>query len=122
MPRVTAPMIDWWFGWHAMESQRYKLWHPRAHLANRMERMIGDDPGLSDREKYLHNPNYVTEYIGQGRIDITITFSAASDFFGHVALRGGSHRDGGLRARGLPAETHLLRRPDPSDSGDRRGL
>jgi hypothetical protein len=81
MPRVTGRMIDWWFGWHAMESQRYKLWHPRAHLANRMERMIGDDPELSDREKYLHNPNYVTEYIGQGRVDITITFSEASDFF-----------------------------------------
>ncbi len=80
MPRVTSPMIDWWFGWHAMESQRYKLWHPRAHLANRMERRVGDDPGLSDREKYLHNPNYVTEYVGSERLDITITFTEPSDF------------------------------------------
>lgn len=80
MPRVTSAMIDWWFGWHYMESQRYKLWHPRAHLLNRAKRMIGDDPGLSDREKYLHNPNYVTEYVGGNRLDITITFADASAF------------------------------------------
>jgi hypothetical protein len=79
MPRVTSRMIDWWFGWHYMESQRYKLWHPRAHLLNRAERMIGDDPELSDREKYLHNPNYVTEYVGESLLAITITFSEASD-------------------------------------------
>jgi len=80
MPRVTSQMIDWWFGWHYMESQRYKLWHPRAHVSNRAERMIGDDPGLSDREKYLHNPNYVTEYVGSELLDISIAFSEASDF------------------------------------------
>jgi hypothetical protein len=81
MPGVTSEMIDWWFGWHPMESQRYKLWHPRAHMLNRAERMVGDDPTLSDREKYLHNSNYVTEYIGDDLIDITITFSDASEFF-----------------------------------------
>lgn len=79
MPGVTSEMIDWWMGWHYMESQRYKLWHPRAHVLNRAERMIGDDPGLSDREKYLHNPNYVTEYVGGDLLDIVITFSEASD-------------------------------------------
>ena len=79
MPGVTAQMIDWWFGWHYMESQRYKLWHPRAHVSNAAERMIGDDAELSDREKYLHNPNYVTEYIGSDLLDITITFSEAAD-------------------------------------------
>ena len=80
MPGVTSEMIDWWFGWHYMESQRYKLWHPRAHLLNSAERMIGDDPGLSDREKYLHNPNYVTEYVGGDVLAISIAFSEASDF------------------------------------------
>ena len=58
MAGVSGKMIDWWFGWHYMESHRYKLWHPRAHLLNRAERMIGDDPGLSDRDKYLANPNH----------------------------------------------------------------
>ncbi|MFA0087903.1 DAPG hydrolase family protein [Vibrio sp. 10N.261.51.F12] len=81
MPKVTGKMIDWWFGWHYMESQRYKLWHPRCHIANRAEKMIGDEPSLSDREKYLNNPNFVTEYIGSGLQDILITFSDASNFF-----------------------------------------
>ncbi|MEQ3723361.1 hypothetical protein [Alcanivorax sp.] len=81
MPRVTGKMIDWWFGWHYMESQRYKLWHPRSHVLNRAEKMIGDDPDLSDREKYINNPNFVTEFIGSGLQDIIITFSDASDFF-----------------------------------------
>lgn len=30
MPRVTPAMIDWWFGWHLPESERYRLWHPQA--------------------------------------------------------------------------------------------
>jgi len=81
MPGVTGKMIDWWFGWHYMEIQRYKLWHPRAHLANSAEKMIGDDPDLSDREKYLHNRNYVTEYIGGDSMSIDITFSEPSEFF-----------------------------------------
>jgi hypothetical protein len=81
MPRVTGKMIDWWFGWHYMEPQRYKLWHPRAHVMNRAKKMVGDDPQLSDKEKYLANPNYVTEYIGADLLDIEITFSEASEFF-----------------------------------------
>jgi hypothetical protein len=43
--------------------------------------MIGDDAALSDREKYLHNPNYVTEYVGGESLDIIITFAEASEFF-----------------------------------------
>lgn len=81
MPGVSGKMIDWWFGWEYMENQRYKLWHPRAHQANRAEKMVGDDPDLSDRDKYLHNPNYVTEYVGGESLDIIITFSEAAEFF-----------------------------------------
>jgi hypothetical protein len=43
--------------------------------------MIGDDPELSDREKYLQNPNYVTEYVGSESVDIVITFSDPSVYF-----------------------------------------
>lgn len=79
MPRVTGAMIDWWFGWHYMENERYKLWHPRAHVSLRAEKMIGDDPQVSDRGKYIGNPNYITEYVGAGMIDIVIAFSDASE-------------------------------------------
>jgi hypothetical protein len=81
MPGVSSKMIDWWWGWHYMESQRYKLWHPRAHQSNRAERMIGDHPNVSDRDKYLHNPNYLSEYVGSESMDLKLTFSEASEFF-----------------------------------------
>ena len=81
MPGVNGRMIDWWFGWHYLESQRYKLWHPRCHVANRAEKMISDDPGLSDREKYLNNPNFVTEYVGSKQQEIIITFNDPSVYF-----------------------------------------
>lgn len=80
MPGVTANMIDWWFGWHSLETQRYKLWHPHAHLASRSQKMNGDDPDLSDREKYLDNPNFISEYMGSEPSDIIITFRQASQF------------------------------------------
>lgn len=32
-------------------------------------------------EKYLGNPNYVTEYVGGDSLNLVITFSEASEFF-----------------------------------------
>jgi len=80
MPRVTGEMFEWWMGWHYMENQRYKLWHPRAHLANGTKEMKGDDPALSDREKYL-TTHYVTEYVGNRCEAITITFEEPEVYF-----------------------------------------
>jgi len=111
MPGVTSEMIDWWFGWHYMESQRYKLWHPRAHLQNRAERMIGDDPQLSDRQKYLDNPNYVTEYVGGDLLDITITFREACEFLDvsrFEAAGVGTALCGVVRAQNSPVAFGLL--------------
>jgi hypothetical protein len=83
MPRVTGAMFEWWMGWHYMEDQRYKLWHPRAHIANGTAEMRGDDPGLSDREKYM-TTHRVTEYIGDRLEAITITFSDPTDIFSNA--------------------------------------
>ncbi len=80
MPGVTGAMFEWWMGWHYMENQRYKLWHPRAHVANGTKDMRGDDPDLSDREKYM-TTHHVTEFIGDHCEDITITFQDPDLFF-----------------------------------------
>jgi hypothetical protein len=32
MAAVTAAMWDWWFGWFGVDTARYKLWYPDAHL------------------------------------------------------------------------------------------
>jgi hypothetical protein len=79
MPRVTGAMFEWWMGWHYMEAQRYKLWHPRAHLDNGTVAMRGDDPQLSDKEKYL-TTHYVTEYIGEHLQHIEIDFVEPATF------------------------------------------
>jgi hypothetical protein len=80
MPNVTGAMFEWWMGWHTMEHQRYKLWHPRAHLANGTKEMSGDDPDVSDREKYM-TTHYVTEYVGPSKQQITISFSDPAEAF-----------------------------------------
>ncbi|MDG1401988.1 MAG: hypothetical protein P8R45_14675, partial [Candidatus Binatia bacterium] len=80
MPGVTGAMFEWWMGWHYMEHQRYKLWHPRAHIANGTSAMQGDNPQLSDREKYM-TTHLVTEYVGDRREDLTITFNDPGTVF-----------------------------------------
>lgn len=84
MPGVTGAMFEWWMGWHTMEHQRYKLWHPLAHLANGTREMRGDEPGLSDREKY-RTTHFVSEYIGDQVEHITITFSDPREYFSATA-------------------------------------
>jgi hypothetical protein len=81
MPGCTGAMFEWWMGWHTMEDERYKLWHPRDHVANGTREMRGDDPSLSDREKYT-TTHYVTEYVGGRRYDVRITFIDPSGLFG----------------------------------------
>ncbi len=80
MPGVTGAMFEWWMGWHPQETERYKLWHPRAHLANGTREGWADDPGRSDREKY-QTTHFVTEYVGRKRQHITITFTPAESWF-----------------------------------------
>ncbi|MGV8874399.1 MAG: DAPG hydrolase family protein [Rhodococcus sp. (in: high G+C Gram-positive bacteria)] len=63
MPRVTAAMWDWWFGWHSTEAARYKLWHPDAHL---YAALAEDRTALNipDKAKYIGNTTFVDEYVG----------------------------------------------------------
>ncbi|TFI44682.1 hypothetical protein E4P29_06615 [Rhodococcus sp. 1R11] len=63
MPRVTAAMWDWWFGWHSAEAARYKLWHPDAHL----HAALAEDRtarAIPDKAKYIGNTSFVDEYVG----------------------------------------------------------
>ncbi|MBB5911177.1 hypothetical protein BJY24_000044 [Nocardia transvalensis] len=73
MPRVTAAMWDWWFGWHSTEPARYKLWHPDAHLfaALAEDRTAARIP---DRDRYIGNISYVDEYVGPKLQQLAIAF------------------------------------------------
>lgn len=57
MPRVSPRMWDWWFGWHGCEASRYKLWHPKSHVAARWA------DGKSD-ERYVGRTSLIVEYLG----------------------------------------------------------
>jgi hypothetical protein len=80
MPGVSGKMIDWWFGWHSNESQRYKLWHPHAHMKAVLKTPTGDNPDLSDRERYVGNTSYVDEYIGNDILNLAIQFKEPEVF------------------------------------------
>ncbi len=67
MPRVEPHMWDWWFGWHGCEAERYKLWHPKAHI----EAKWAD--GRRD-EAYVGRTSLITEYLGSQRVKGGISF------------------------------------------------
>lgn len=73
MPRVDAAMWDWWFGWHLVESARYKLWHPDAHMYAEVAADRLDQP-MPDRARYIGNISYVDEYIGPKLQQLAIAF------------------------------------------------
>lgn len=67
MPGVSPRMWDWWFGWHGCEAQRYKLWHPKAHIEARWA------DGRPD-ERYIGRTSLITEYLGAGLRRAAISF------------------------------------------------
>ncbi|WP_321842539.1 DAPG hydrolase family protein [Paraburkholderia bannensis] len=80
-PGVTAKMFEWWFTWHPLESERYMLWFPYAHIHNSV-----DDPArlanskLTYAERLYGNPNHITEYIGNLFLDGYISFDTPESF------------------------------------------
>jgi hypothetical protein len=59
MPGATARMVDWWFGWHSDEPQRYKLWHPQAHVHAEWQA-----PARPPLRGYVGRVSFVDEYVG----------------------------------------------------------
>ena len=100
-----------------------KLWHPRAHSS---QEMVGDDPDLSDRGKYL-NPNYVSEYVGGDKYDLVLILTEASHFldtdrFESAGVRTAICGTVGYRDKGINFGllTHLIRATDDDAEMRRR--
>ncbi len=68
MPGVTPAMWDWWFAWHGSEPERYKLWHPKAHVH------VGWQDGRDDLAHYVGRTSNIVEYLGSERINGAIGF------------------------------------------------
>lgn len=80
-PGVTTEMFRWWFCWHPIESERYYLWFPHAHIHNSVvdpKRLA--DKSLSYGERLYGNPNHITEYIGDNYLDGIIHFNTPESF------------------------------------------
>ncbi len=75
MPAVSPTMIDWWFGWHSAEPQRYKLWHPRAHVhaqwGDKEDSALAAQKG---RPRYVGRVSFVDEYVGSAMTHAAIRF------------------------------------------------
>jgi hypothetical protein len=78
LPGVSPNMIDWWFGWHLPSSARYRLWHPKAHVAARVREDRSHLP--DDRARYTGNVSYVDEYIGKSLKKLAIEFVPPAEF------------------------------------------
>lgn len=64
MPGVTAEMFAWWFGWHPLEDNRYKIWHPKAHYWARVsdaDKAIICDPNTSLMDRVYGKVHAVSE-------------------------------------------------------------
>ena len=68
MPGTTPQMWDWWFGWHGSENNRYKLWHPKAHLSAKWE------DGRNDN-CYIGRTSLIEEYIGDNALDAHVCYA-----------------------------------------------
>jgi len=72
MPDVTPAMIDWWFGWHSDSPERYKLWHPKAHV--HAQWASPPPAGTAGRARYVGYTSQVDEYLGSALIRGAIQF------------------------------------------------
>ena len=65
-------MIDWWFGWHSDSPERYKLWHPQAHVH---AAWLAPPPATTrGRARYVGQTSIVDEYIGSNLLRASIRF------------------------------------------------
>ena len=72
LPGVTPAMIDWWFGWHSDSPERYRLWHPLAHV--HAQWATPPPPGSTGRSRYVGYTSEVDEYLGATMIRGAIQF------------------------------------------------
>lgn len=116
MPGVTPQMWEWWFAWHGSEAQRYKLWHPLAHVD------VWWADGQGETGEYLGRTSNIVEYIGPTCMNVGVRFVRPSSIGfdearlaerGEVAICGrGLMRD--LRMEGGWLVHHI--RPVPGGS------
>jgi hypothetical protein len=84
MPGLTVEMIDWWFGWYALEPIRYKLWYPPGHFSialSERDRAQALDPHRSLAGRFQGLTHHAIENAGGPCPEkIAIEFKTPEDF------------------------------------------
>jgi DAPG hydrolase PhiG domain len=73
MPNVAPYMWDWWFGWHGSRANRYKLWHPKAHINAQWK------DGNQSLDTYIERTSLIEEYIGKKLEKAAIQFFSPTE-------------------------------------------
>jgi phloretin hydrolase len=69
MPGVDAEMVEWWFDWHPRDPERYRLWHPLAHVDNSIE-----TPATAGAKPHWGAVHHPVEDVGTGLVRARIAF------------------------------------------------
>jgi hypothetical protein len=69
MPAVSAEMVEWWFDWHPGDPDRYRAWHPLAHLDNSLEA-----PAVQGAKAHWGAVHHPVEDVGTGVVHARIAF------------------------------------------------
>lgn len=70
MPGVDGEMVEWWFGWHPRDPDRYRIWHPLAHLDNSVE-----EPAVAGAKAHWGATHHPVEDVGTGVVHARIAFA-----------------------------------------------
>ncbi|KAF9771860.1 hypothetical protein IL306_010478 [Fusarium sp. DS 682] len=71
---VTGDQYDWWFGWHSVETARYKLWNPIAHQYSYRTPYSTNWMSQTYAERYIGATSYIDEYVGNDAAKLSISF------------------------------------------------
>jgi hypothetical protein len=72
-------MYDWWFGWHTIESARYKLWNPVAHQYAYRKPDSEDWSNKTYAERYWGMVSWIAEFVGNSAAKVSIEFIPPSE-------------------------------------------
>jgi hypothetical protein len=79
MPGVSPEMWDWWFGWHGLSSERYRMWHPRDHVWSAMTENRAHL--LDARSRYIGNTSLIEERMGGTDVHrLSVAFKPPHEF------------------------------------------
>ncbi|KAM3451112.1 hypothetical protein MY5147_009153 [Beauveria neobassiana] len=74
VPEVTGDAYDWWFGWHSVQTARYKLWNPVAHQYSYRVPVTEDWANATLKERYIGMTSFIDEYVGNDAAQLSIQF------------------------------------------------